>query len=218
MMNKIIMPTILVATILVVGMFALVPVDTASTIHFTLLEGIFGSSFDITKTVNDKVECCTTEFHQFILTSSEPFTIHDITVKGNLNTTFSSDWINVDVRAYPQEYGDGAGSAGDASDDDRIHNVLDDTGGSSDRVVDGNDSEIPQTWSMMSADADQGSGEAWFGPDQNIVVEVQFNNDGGDDAEFNAMVTFYLRGVLGENVDVEVHEDVDDVLEPDICE
>jgi len=211
MMNKIIMPTILAATILVVGMFALVPVDTAGTIHFTLLQGIFGSSVEITKTVNDKVGGSTTEFHQFILTSSEPFTIHDITVKGNLNTTFSSDWINVEVKAYPQEYGDGAGSAGDADDDDRIHDVLDDTGGESNRVVEGTDSEIPQTWSFQRADSDEGVGERWYGPNQNIIVEVEFCACSGNDVEFNAMVTFYLRGVLGDDVVVEVHEDTDSI-------
>jgi len=210
MMNKIIMPTILAATILVVGMFALVPVDTAGTIHFTLLQAIFGSSVEITKTVNDKVGCCTTEYHQFILTSSGPFTIHDITVKGILNTTFSSDEISVrSVKAYPDQYGDGAGSAGDASDDDRIHNVLDDTDDDAREVVDGNDSEIPQTWSMMRVDSDQSVGERWFGPSQNVVVELEFCACSGDDVEFNAMVTFYLRGVLGDDVVVEVHEDTD---------
>ena len=207
-MNKIIIPTILTATILIVGMFALIPIDTASTIHFTLLQAIFGSSAEITKTVNAKVECCDSENHQFILTSDKPFTIHDITVKGNLNSTLSDDWIDVRISAYPQQYGDGASSAEDADDDNRLKDVLDDEDGSSNRVVDGNDDFVPQTWSLMRADLDRSTGEAWFGPNQNVVVAVKFNPD-SQDVEFNAMVTFYLRGVLGENIDVEVHEDTD---------
>jgi len=209
MMNKIIIPTILAATILVVGMFALIPVDTASTIHFTLLQGIFGSSVVLTESVSGEIAgtCCTeTEYHQFILSSEKPFTIHDITVKGNLNATTSSDEIKVRISAYPEQYGEGAGSATDADDDSRLKDVLDDTGDSAE-VVDGNDDEIPQTWSLMRADADQSTGEAWFGPNQNVIVEIEFRNSGGDDIEYNAMVSFYLRGVLGENVDVDVHED-----------
>ena len=212
MMNKIIIPTILVATVLIVGIFALIPVDTASTIHFTLLQAIFGSSVVLTETINDDVECCTTIDHHFILTSDKPFTIHDITVKGNLNSTLSDDWIDVRISAYPQQYGDGAGSAADADDDSRLKDVLDDEDDGSQRVLDGDDTEIPQTWSLMRADLDQSTGEAWFGPNQNVVVLVKFN-PGSQDVEFNAMVTFYLRGVLGENVDVEVHEDVDENLD-----
>ena len=211
MRTKIILPIILAGIVLTVGLVAFMPIYQANTIHTTLIQGISGASAVVTKEVTiDQSGGSGSEFHHFILTSDKPFYIHDITVKGNMNTTDASgDFIRVKVSAYPSEYGNGADSAGTAKDDGRLYDVLDDNGGDSGRVLDGGDDDdfFPVTWSMMLADATEDVSDPGFGPDQNIVVEFKFSNEGCcSDTQFNGMVTFYLRGVTAEDVDIKVHE------------
>jgi len=214
-MNKIILPTIIAGIVLTVGLVAFMPIYQANTIHTTLIQGISGASAVVTKEVTiDQSGGSGSEFHHFILTSDKPFYIHDITVKGNMDTTDSSgDQINVEVYGYPAEYGDGSGSAATADGDDRLYKVLDDNSGDDARVLDGGDDDdfFPVTWSMMLADAREDVSDPGFGPDQNIVVEIETLDCCGGDTQFNAMVTFYLRGVTEGDVNIEVHEDTDNL-------
>ena len=213
MRNKIILPAIIAGIVLIVGMFAIVPVYQASTIHPTLLQGMWGASAIVSDEITiDQSSGSGSEFHHFILSSEVPFFIHDITVKGNMNTTDGGDEINVEVYGYPAEYGDGSGSAKTADDDGRFYKVLDDNSGDSARVLDGGDDDdfFPVTWSMMLADASEDVSDPGLGPDQNIVVEIETLDCCGD-TQFNAVVTFYLRGVTEGDVNIEVHEDTDNV-------
>jgi len=214
--TKIILPIILAGIVLMVGLVAFMPIYQASTIHTTLLQGMSGASAIVTKEVTDDlVFCCDEFFYQFILTSDKPFYIHDITVKGNMNTTDGSDdRIEVKVSGYPAEYGNGADSAGTAKDDGNLHKVCDECSGDSGRVLDGGDDEdfFPVTWSMMLTDATEDVSDPGFGPDQNIVVQLKFLNEGCcSDTQFNGMVTFYLRGVTAEDVDIKKHERTDGI-------
>ena len=207
-MNKIIIPTILAATVLIVAIFSLMPVDKATTIHSSVLvvSTTLTNSTNSTSLVGDK-------YHHFILSSSEPFTIHDITVKGEITgTTDSGHKIRVtEIGAYPDEYGNDPQSA---VDDDRLNDVCDDCDSESSEdnvVVDGNDSKNPQTWSMNSVDANNSVGELGFGPSQNIVVEICFKDGAGGDPNMTAMVTFHLKGVEDGDVSVKVNENVSQI-------
>ena len=79
------------------------------------------------------------------------------------------------------------------------------------RVGSDDDDFFPVTWSMMLADATEDVSDPGFGPDQNIVVEIETLDCCGGDTQFNAMVTFYLRGVTEGDVNIEVHENTDNL-------
>jgi len=208
-MNKLVIPTIL-ATVLIAGMFAFMPIDKATTFHLSLNQGISGVTKTIVNTVSSE-GLTDTAFHHFILSSKVPYTIHDITVKGEIeNSDNSGDRIRVIIDGYPAAYGNNATKANEES---RINEICDDCGDDGGRVVDGNDEVNPRTWSMNMADASGNVGVLTFGPNQHIIVEVCFDDDdeGDDSSDYTAMVTFWLRGVFGEgDVSVEVIENPTD--------
>ena len=211
-MNKLVIPTILAATVLIAGMFAFIQVDKATTIHLLLNQGVSGVTKTIVNTVSSE-GLTDTAFHHFILSSDVPFTIHDITVKGEIENSDENggDSIQVAIQGYPAAYGNNATKANEES---RLDEIYDDTSGDANRVVDGNDEVNPRTWSMNMADASGNVGALTFGPNQHILVEVCFEDDDeGDDAsDYTATVTFWLRGVFGEDdVTVEVLNPTEDV-------
>jgi len=223
-MNKLILPTILVATVLVVAVFSIIPVDKATTIHNQILAGMSGVSAVETKSVtstSSDMEADSDIFHWFILKSDKPYTIHDITVKAEVvNGTHPFDTIEVEVFGYPAEYGnDPKGAQSDSRDKD----ILDDTSTQAKQVIGGSHdgetstgqfvSENPQTWSLTRADADQSTGPLTFAAATNILVQVEFRDfsSGASANEFTAMVTFHLRGVSADDVSITLVEDQEEV-------
>jgi len=191
-MNKLVILTILAATVLIAGMFAFIPVDKATTFHLSLNQGVSGVTKTIVNTVSSE-GLTGTAFHHFILSSDVPFTIHDITVKGEIENSDENggDRIQVIIDGYPAAYGNNATKANEES---RLDDICDDCSGDSGRVVDGNDEVNPRTWSMNMADASENVGVLTFGPNQHIIVEVCFDDDdeGDDSSDYTAMVTFWL--------------------------
>lgn len=107
-MNKIAIPAILVATVMVAGMFAFMPVEQASTVHVQTIQGISGASATVTaNTVTSTNLNNTSEFHWIVLESNEIFTIKEIEVKSTIATGLddSGDFTNFnDVLLFPAEY------------------------------------------------------------------------------------------------------------------
>jgi len=195
-MNKLLIPTILVATVMIAGVFAFIPIDNATTFHLLLNQGVSGATFTIFNSTSTDDLDDDIVYHNFILESDVPFTIHDITVRGEIeDSDTSADDIRVKVRGYPAEY---LLNATAARDDHRMDDICDDCGsmGSSGEVVDGNDKVKSRTWSMTAVDKTQSTGDLTFGPDSNIVVQVCFDDDGGSASDYSAEVTFYLRGIF----------------------
>jgi len=208
-MNKLLIPVILTATIMIAGMFAFIPVDQVSTYHLFINQAVSGVQTTVSGAVTSVGVDNEDIFHWFILNSSEPFTLHDITVRGEvIGGDDSGDEINAIVLAYPEEYGLNA-TAADV--DNKIHDICDDCDDdSSSEVVDGDDDVNPRTWSMNAVDAAEGTGSLTFGPDQNIVVEVCFDEDTDGASDFSAVVTFHLRGVTADEVSIHVLENIHD--------
>jgi len=219
-MNKLVIPTMLVATIMIAGMFAFIPIDNASTFHLLLNQGVSGATFSESATVSTDNVSDDIVFHNFILTVDEPFTIQDITVRGEIEESdSSSDEIGIAIRAYPGEYGFNVTAV---KEDDRKENICDDCDGSSGRVVEGDDDVKKRTWSMNAVDKGHSTGDLTFGPDTKIVVNVCFGDASGSGGttDYLATVTFYLRGVFsGDDVDIEVQDGgVDDDVEKLGCQ
>ena len=200
-MNKLVMPTMLLATIMIAGMFAFIPIENASTFHLLLNQGISGASSTETKSVStDDVSSGDgingIVHHNFILESDVPFTIHDITVKGEIdNSDTNDDVIRVAVRGYPGEYDLDPKAA---RNDNRLTQICDDCRGNDGTVISGDDEVTTQTWSMVAVDKTQSSGDLTFGPDTNIVVQICFDDDGSA-SDYSAEVTFYLRGIFSDD-------------------
>jgi len=105
MMNKIIIPTILVATVLIVGIFALIPINPASTVHGTIVLTVGGASVTTSDSITvDDVD--DDEFHQFVLSSDKPYTVHDIEVTATIGDTCGDgDRLRAGAVTFPAEYG-----------------------------------------------------------------------------------------------------------------
>ena len=96
-MNKIIIPSILAATILVAGMFAFMPVQKASTVHTTIQSTILQS---VAKSDTDVATG-----DALTLTCTAPFVVHAINV--DADGTLATDTVDVDFDP------DGAGTVWD---------------------------------------------------------------------------------------------------------
>ena len=180
-MNKLVIPTILVATVMIAGVFAFIPINNATTFHLLLNQGVSGATFTIFNSTSTDDLGDDRVFHNFILESDVPFTIHDITVRGELeDSDSSSDDIRAVVQGYPAEYGLNATAA---KDDNRMEDILDDSGSSAE-VVDGNDNIKSRTWSMVATDKGEDTGDLTFGPDTNILVQVCFRDNGGSASDY----------------------------------
>ena len=205
-MNKVILPTILAATVLIVGVFAFMPIDEASTVHETILLNAGGASAIVSglATVDNLND--TRAWRNVVLESEKPYTVHDIQIKGDIvePDSCSEDRIVVDSLVFPAEYGTNMTKA---DDDDQDEEYFDD---SNEVVVDGADSELPNTWSMHIKDRDDEEGRNTFTQNTNIGIQLQFEAFCGIDLDdFTAEVTFYLRGVTNDDVTVTVVDDLD---------
>ena len=210
-MNKLAIPAILATTIFIAGILAFITVDKATTIDTAIISGVWGVTTTVTESVTTEDVDDEIIAHHFILTTDKPFTIHDVTVKGEITGSDSdADAIFLTVRGYPDEYGFDVSSA---EDDAKNVSVFDDMVNGAE-VVDGDDVVNPKTWSMIVADSNSATAALTFGPNHNFVVELCFVEVSDGSADYTAMVTFHLRGVtqadvLAGDVAVEVIEDVD---------
>jgi len=211
MMNKIIIPTILVATVLIVGIFAFMPIDKVSTVHGTIILNVGGASVTTSDSVTIDDLDDDNVFRQFVLSSDKPYTVHDIEVIGTVDDEgcSSSERIFVSVVSFPAEYGTNVTLAAIDSADENFSNSFDEI------VVESTNSEVTQTWSLHSEDRESSVGRDTLTQDTRISVQLEFEEPAcGDPNDFAATVKYYLRGVTAEDVDVDVfetEEDFDDV-------
>jgi len=204
-MNKIIIPTILAATVLIVGMFAFMPINTVSTVHETIVLTVGGASVTTSDsvTVNDIND--TSVFQQFVLSSEKPYTVHDIEVIGTVDAIdcSSDERIRASIASFPAEYGTNVTLAALDNADEKFLNS------DNQEIVDSNDIELTQTWSMHSEDSTESVGRETLTQDTRIAVQLEFEDptcSGSGPTSFAATVKYYLRGVTAEDVDVAVFE------------
>ena len=203
-MNKLAIPAILAATVLVAGIFAFSPVEQASTVHLTISSDISGAPTTVTDTVTTLDLNADNAFHHFVLTSEVPFTIHDIEVEGTIvDAGDGCDEIRVLAEAYPAEYLlDGI----QADDDGRTDRLFGD-----DTVVAFGDNFLTQTWSRTSEDGNDQASELRFTENTNVILQIQFTetNCGGiDTADYTADVTFYISGASEAQVELTLDDNI----------
>jgi len=201
--NKLVIPVILVGIIMVAGIFSFITVEKASAVHIFLLSGAGGGLAIVSDTVttiaadlsNDKVR------HNFVLESTKPYTIHDITVKSEIkDSTCQSDKVNVEIDAYPAEYGNYTL----AVIDDREERILD---AGKKEILDGTDEANPQTWSKNVEDRDNSVGRHTIQQDTIVVTQVTFTESCSDANDFSAEVTYYLSGLKATDVVLTIDKD-----------
>ena len=207
--RKLAIPAILAVTVMVAGLFAFAPVEQASTVHVGVVQSVTGVQTSVTETIDVTVND-DSEFHQAILTATEPFTISDITVEGTMtDTNDDCDEIRVGfILSYPQEYGTGNDAAADAFNDARSGDLL---GDDNFTIVDGDDDLVSQTFSMNGARANDGGTSLTFGPNSNVAVEIElaeFNCVSDDNVDFDVDITFHLNGITETDVDTSQVNDV----------
>ena len=200
-MNKIIIPTILAATVLIAGVFAFLPAGQVTTVHPEVSQNAAGASVTVSDSVTSTNLDETTVYHHFVLTSDEPFTLHDIEVKGQITgPDCSSNLIETGADNFPEEYGTNATQA-------LIDKGQSLSNSDTNTVVDGNDDKNPQTWSLRADDGDDSVGRQTFTEFTNLVVQTRFIESCDGTADFTAMVTFFLRGVTETDVEITTFED-----------
>ena len=202
-MNKLVIPAILAVTVMVAGLFAFAPVEQASTVHALAIADIRDGGTILSETVTTLNLNDDEAFHHFVLESEVPYTIHDIEVKGTLvDASDGCDEILVRAESYPAEYGlDVITSDNDGRNDTIKANRT---------VVDGNDAFNPLTHSVNAERADNDESILSFTEKTNAVVQITFNECGGNDtADFTAVVTFYLTGPTEAQATLTLDDNID---------
>jgi len=203
-MNKFLIPAILVATVMVAGIFAFMPIEKASTVHGTILLNAGGSSAILTKSVTTLDLNQEDIFHHFTLISEKPYTIHDIQVKAEIqdnNPPCDDDRIRVDIEGYPRVFNNHTLADFDGATERLLRS------GNPTTILDGNDDVNPQIWSDSVEDRNRHNGPNQFTQDTNIVLEIEFEEGCEGTADFFADVTFYLKGITEDDAVLRVDED-----------
>jgi len=176
---------------MIAGAFSFITVDNVSAVHFIILGAAGTASATVTSdpiVANDFTG--TRQFHNVVLTVFEPFTLHEITVKGQIDDTADEcDKILTHSQAFPVEYT----NVTQANVDDKTQMISNEH---ANRIVDGDDLANPQTWSQNQDDRDNGVGVLTFAEPTKIVTQVTFIEQCDvDSPDYSAIVTYYLSGV-----------------------
>ena len=91
MMTKIIIPSLMVATILVAGIFAFMPIEQASTVHNTITSALVG------KVVEGGPDASTTSAETFTLTCTADYTLMGLTFDMGAGTYGGTDDFDVTI-------------------------------------------------------------------------------------------------------------------------
>ena len=196
------------ATIVVAGLFAFAPVEQASTVHESVSASISGAPTVLTATVLTATNINNiTEWHQVVLTSEVPYTIHDIEVDAEITQSAGNDGcdeIDVEAVAFPAEYGSDGGPL--SFDEGTTESMFGER-----EILDGDDDFDSLTWSMSAQLADDGHGLFSFTENTNVLFQVNFQANSAcvdNDVDFTADVTFYLSGATEDEVELFVDADV----------
>ena len=214
-MNKFAIPTILLTTVMVAGMFAFMPVEQASTVHTT---GTIVVPSSVTIISADPVStsfsgAAGSEFHRIILESTVPFTIDDIEIKGTLAGTLpdAGDQIEINrVYGFPAEYDSDVAGTTLAITTDSAQQSLDQNASFS--VIEGDWGIDTGTYSLSANEISDDAGQRTFGPNTKIVVEIQMIEDDNDTGVATATVTFYLSGAQAANITINEFEDQNQLI------
>jgi len=211
-MNKLVIPAILAATVMVAGMFAFMPVEQDSTVHTTVVtditQDIGGASAIVSSDpVSNTFAGADTVFHYVIMESTEAFTIKDIeitsTIDGDLADNADSATIQL-IEAFPAEYASTAAGVTDAEGDGHFARLCQ---GCADSVR-GDDTLNTVTFSLNAAENDSGSADNWsFGPNTKIFIQIDQSEDNGDAGDISSTVTFYLSGPVAADITITEFED-----------
>jgi len=205
--NKLVIPAILVATVMVAGIFAFSPIDEASTVHTQLVGDIAGASAIVTSetvtTTTNGVDQFD-EFHYVIMESGVAFTIKDIEIESTMAAAIDDggDSMRLDtVRAFAGEYASTVAGIDSASDDDTNWGLL--CGDCNFAMNRGNDALNTITTSLRAHENDDSSADNWsFGPNTKIFVQIEHVENGNEAGDLSSTVTFYLSGPVASDITI----------------
>jgi len=214
-MNKFAIPTILIATVMVAGMFAFMPVEQASTVHTTIVAEISGASVIVSSdTISDTFSGAATVRHWVVLESTVPFTIRDIEVRSTIDAALgdAADQAQLEgIVAFPAEYDTTVADIALAiTTDGRSEIVCDNC---SFTIIDGNDAKNTLTVSFtgLTQDSDVPLTKT-YGPNTKILLEIEHVENDGNAGDISSVVTFYLSGPVASQVTVTTFLDQADII------
>jgi len=214
-MNKFTIPTILLATVMVAGMFAFMPVEQANTVHTTLVADISGASATVSSdTIADTFNGADSEFHWVVISSTVPFTIMDIEVRSTIDADLPDALDRVlleNVVAFPAEYDTTIADITLAiTTDGRFESVC---GSCGFIVIDGNDDKNTLTGSYSGEQKDNDTAfTKTYGSNMKILVEVRHTENDADEGDISSVVTFYLSGPQASDVTITTFLDQLDIV------
>jgi len=205
-MNKLVIPSILLTTVMVAGIFAFMPVEQVSTVHETdIVAQVSGASAIVSSdTITNTFAGAAVVNHWFVMSSTVPYTIQDIEVRGTIAatlTTATDTQILRNVNAFPAEY---ATTVADITlavvTDARDYNLCN---GCPDVFIDGTDGKGTLTYSLGPNESATGAQtNQSFGPNTKILVQITQTEVGDEGGDMSSTVTFYLKGPQASNITV----------------
>ena len=209
-MNKLTIPAILAATVMVAGMFAFMPVEQASTVHTSSTTNLSTAAVVISSNTVDSSFTASnsgTERHLIMFESDVAYTISDIEVKGTMAAAFdrSSEKIRISaVEASPIEYARTANGISDLTGDFNQQDLMGEGTTNDQQIVEGDETLSTRTLSFSAIEIDDESSPITFGPNTFILVEIEMQKDNiaGNAGVMDAIVTFYVTGATEDNIKI----------------
>jgi len=213
-MNKLAIPAILVATVMVAGAFTFMPVEQASTVHTTGVN-ISTAPTTIVSTVDSDFTADTTagtERHWIMIESDVAWTLQDIEIENTLTAGLDNGGDRIVLRAvesFPQEFAKTTGGISAATGEGHSERLCQ----SCDEIMlRGDDSLDTYTHSFNGSEINNDKGVTSLGPNTFVIVEIQMEKNGGDTGNSGTMtsvVTFYVSGANEGNLEITQIQDTD---------
>jgi len=203
-MNKLVIPSTLGVIVAIAAIFALAPIDEATTVHKTVIQEITqdvsGASlvFEATQ-LSTSFDGADDIFHFVWIESDELFTVKEIEIEADIGgATDNADNIRLkNVWIIPEEYAKTLDGAQDASDDRSDSNSASKICDSCDhRIISGDDTVDVATGSFNAyqyAFTGDPTGVS-VGPGSMLMVEIQMTENNDDPLTMTADIIFYLSG------------------------
>ena len=218
LMNKLAIPAILAATVMVAGMFAFMPVEQASTVHATGFTNISTAATIISAKLVDTNSFTAgntgAERHLIMFESDVAYTISDIEVKGTLAAALDSSNERIrlsTIEAASIEYARTTNGISDLTGD---NNQVDIYGEGSETVVEGDETFDSMILGAASLAVETEDKAMTFGPNTFVIVELkmQKQNTGDNVGDMEAIVTFYVTGATPDNITITELQDTSRVF------
>ena len=215
-MNKITIPIILTATVIIAGFFAISPVEQAITVHSSnLIESSASPFVTVSTTITNTFAVADQQFHWVILESTQPYTILDIELQGTLDAGMGDflDRVRINtVASFNGEYATSVAGINQALNLDSFEILL--CQNCARTFLDGDDRFDTFTYSFTEGEINQNNPDPptafSFGPNTKIFLQTEQRENDNDPGDITTVVTFYLSGPSAADVTLTVFEDQND--------